>query len=93
MEEQQRLFLLRDCEETVADFRMTVGQHRGPGPRTRVLIDGYDRAIAWLHGRKAGDGRVRDFFEGRLDEIDEELDYEDVVFEHDAYAAAIEALR
>ena len=93
LDENQRLFLLKDFEEFVADISTDVDQHGRLGPETVELVDLGSRFIAWLrNGTKPGKG-VRDYLERRLMAYDEELDYERIAFEHDALAAAIEALR
>lgn len=92
MDEHQRHFLLKDFEEFVADISMDFDRHGRLGPETVELVDLGTRFIAWLRdGTKPGKG-VRAYLERRLNAHDEAVEYEKVTFEHDALAAAIEAL-
>jgi hypothetical protein len=93
VERHQRTFLLEDFEGFVADISTDFDKDGQLGPETIRLVDYGSRLIAWLRGGPEPGEEVRAYLEHRLRVLDEELEYEKLAYEHDALAAAIEALR
>ena len=91
MEQRQRDFLLKEFAAKVVNFEDDVDGQGELGPETVRLITDYDLAIAWLRGGGATGPGVSKFLEGRLQAFDREMNHEAIAYEHDAFAAAIEA--
>lgn len=93
LKRHQRGFLLKEFEDllrevlddTEPDGVLAAGNVRHAS-NTRSLI-------AWLRGGERPGPDVREFLEERLSAADEVLGYGQAVYEHDAFAAAIEDLR
>ena len=93
VERHQRLFLLKDFEELVADAARDFDARGALNPETVRLIGYGNRVIEWLKGGPRPSGNVREFLEERLAAMESSTGYAEIVYEHDALVAAIEELR
>ena len=93
MEEHQRQFLLKDYEGYLASLRADVDKDGASSPETARFIANIEALFTWLRGGDRPTADVRQFLEFELDGFDEEHNYDEITYKHDAIAAAIEALR
>lgn len=93
MERHQKVFLLREFEEMVASAGVDFDRRDRLGPESLEWVVKGTRIVEWLKGGKTPGREIRHFLEERLAAFEDEHDYDEMLYEHDAYAAAIEALR
>lgn len=93
METHQRVFLLKDWEDAVS--RLLEGRGKGGhlDPATTRLVEGGERLLEWLRCGPPPHPGLREFLEERLVTFDRGTGYEQLAYERDALAAAIEDLR
>jgi hypothetical protein len=92
LQKHQRLFLVKDWETRINAFSEDRDERGRLGPGAVEMVDGGERFVEWLRGGCSPHPQLREFVEQWLAVFDRETEYEQLAYEHDAVAAALEDL-
>jgi hypothetical protein len=92
MQPHQKLFLIKDWEGRIATLSADGDERQHLGPVAVHWVEGAERFTEWLRGGCPPHPELRGFVEEGLTIFDRETGYEQLSYEHDAMAAAVEEL-